>query len=89
MLEESIVIVCCLILGLTIVFASGNDGIGGYNIDSDPVAACQKANPYWPASSPYVTSVGATQLTDKYLPVCGKTFSVRRLANINYNFTIV
>ena len=26
--------------------------------------------PTWPASSPYVTTIGGTQLTDKYLPVC-------------------
>lgn len=75
--KSPVVAYCCKIIsGLTVIFSSGDDGIGGYNIQSDPVAACKKTNPYWPASSPYVTSVGATQLTEKYLPVCGKTFSV-------------
>lgn len=66
----------CSAAGLTVVFSSGDDGIGDFTIRSDPTAACKRANPSWPASSPYVTSVGATQLTDKYLPVCGEPYSV-------------
>lgn len=54
--------------GLTVVFSSGDDGIGN-GID------CTQAWPAWPASSPYVTSVGATQMTDKYNPVCGMPYS--------------
>lgn len=60
--------------GLTLVFSSGDDGIGSSQIRDDPVGACQKAVPEWPASSPYVTAVGATQLTNKYLPACEKTY---------------
>ena len=40
------------------------------------MGACQAAVPEWPTGSPYVTSVGATQLTDKYLPVCGQQYTV-------------
>jgi len=29
----------------------------------------------WPTSSPYVTSVGATVLTNKYLPICEQTYA--------------
>ena len=57
--------------GLTVVFSSGDDGIGNNIVRDDPTYACSKAIPAWPASSPYVTTVGATQLTDKYLPACG------------------
>jgi len=62
--------------GLTIVFSSGDDGIGSSLIRTDSVSACEKAMPEWPASSPYVTAVGATMLTDKYLPVCGQNYAV-------------
>lgn len=46
--------------GLTIVTASGDDGA------SAPF--CHKAWPSWPSTSPYITVVGATQLTTRYLP---------------------
>jgi subtilase family serine protease len=62
--------------GLTLLFSSGDDGVGGYLIRDDPVAACQQALPSWPAASPYVTAVGGTMLTDKYLPVCGEQYAV-------------
>jgi tripeptidyl-peptidase-1 len=42
--------------GLTLVFSSGDDGIGGNLIRDDPVGACEKALPSWPAASPYVVS---------------------------------
>lgn len=64
-------------LGLTVVFSSGDDGIADFIIREDPVGACQQANPSWPAGSPYVTSIGATQLTDKYHPACNKHYQVR------------
>ncbi len=62
--------------GLTLLFSSGDDGIGGSLIRTDQPAACAEAQPSWPASSPYVTAVGATMLTDKYLPVCGQKYAV-------------
>lgn len=61
--------------GLTFLFSSGDDGIGSAMIRDDVEAACKKAVPEWPASSPYVTSVGATMLTDKYLPICGNNYA--------------
>lgn len=63
--------------GLTIVFSSGDDGIAGSDIRTDPETACRRARPSWPASSPYVTAVGATQLTDKYLPICEESYDLR------------
>eukprot|EP01033_Poteriospumella_lacustris_P011452 gene11452-8148_t len=61
--------------GLTLVFSSGDDGIGSQIVRDDPETACQQAVPEWPASSPYVTAVGATQLTNKYLPACELTYA--------------
>lgn len=50
--------------GLTILYASGDDGSRGYtNAHQSPPNQCTfRAVPEWPGSSPYVTSVGATQL---------------------------
>jgi len=45
--------------GITIIIASGDDGVANYVARSDP-SQCG-FNPSWPASSPYVTAVGATQ----------------------------
>jgi tripeptidyl-peptidase-1 len=61
--------------GLTVLFSSGDDGIGSAIIRDNEAKACEFSHPEWPASSPYVTSVGATQLTDKYLPICGQQYS--------------
>mgnify|MGYP006136041385 CR=1 FL=1 len=47
--------------GVSIVVASGDDGSGGFLAKDDP-SGCNQAAPEWPASSPYVTTVGATQL---------------------------
>lgn len=65
--------------GLTMIFATGNDGVGGiYMRDKDFQAkACSRAWPHWPASSPYVTAVGFTQLTTTHQdPICRKQYSV-------------
>ena len=40
------------------------------------MGACSSAKPEWPTGSPYVTSIGATMLTDKYLPVCNEQYTV-------------
>jgi len=44
-------------VGRSILFASGDDGTGCHDL-------CHKFAPNWPASSPYVTSVGGIQLED-------------------------
>lgn len=67
--------------GISILVSSGDDGIGGYTIREDPVAACSQAWPEWPAGSPYITSIGATQLTDTYLPGCGQPYGTGMAAN--------
>jgi hypothetical protein len=48
--------------GITLLFASGDDGSSGGD-------SCKKSEPDFPSSSPFVLSVGATQLTDKGSPV--------------------
>eukprot|EP01041_Mallomonas_annulata_P011365 gene11365-23785_t len=44
--------------GLTVIAASGDAGVCGNGAPSD---SCARPSPIWPASSPYVTAVGATQ----------------------------
>ncbi|EQC35068.1 hypothetical protein SDRG_07305 [Saprolegnia diclina VS20] len=51
--------------GLTVLVASGDDGVAGQHIHAKKMsidAGCATSGPQWPSSSPYVTSVGATQL---------------------------
>ena len=60
--------------GVSVVVASGDDGASGVLARTDR-AACKAAHPEWPASSPWVTSVGATQLSDRYAPLCSATYS--------------
>ncbi|KDO22901.1 hypothetical protein SPRG_11745 [Saprolegnia parasitica CBS 223.65] len=52
--------------GLTVLVASGDDGVAGVNDDGSKNATsrCAVSAPEWPASSPYVTTVGGTQLGD-------------------------
>jgi tripeptidyl-peptidase I len=57
------------------LISSGDDGVGNFIIRSDPDLACSQAWPAWPASSPYITAVGGTQLTDKFLPACGTPYT--------------
>ena len=49
-----------------------------------------QAWPDWPASSAYVTAVGATQLSDIYLPACTATYDVSRYLpdEIKLNFQV-
>eukprot|EP01126_Amoeba_proteus_P044425 TRINITY_DN4935_c0_g1_i3.p1 TRINITY_DN4935_c0_g1~~TRINITY_DN4935_c0_g1_i3.p1 ORF type:complete len:619 (-),score=89.84 TRINITY_DN4935_c0_g1_i3:58-1914(-) len=54
--------------GLSLLFASGDDGCGGYYLRTDPT--CSQASPAWPSSSPYVTSVGGTQFLKDIYPWC-------------------
>lgn len=59
--------------GLSVLFASGDYGAGNFDTGS---SRCSKAWPDWPASSPFITSVGGTQLSTEYLPLCTQS-SVR------------
>jgi tripeptidyl-peptidase-1 len=49
--------------GVTILFAAGDDGIGSVDARTNPAAACTQSHPNFPSSSPWVTSVGGTQLS--------------------------
>ncbi|EQC40381.1 hypothetical protein SDRG_02279 [Saprolegnia diclina VS20] len=59
--------------GLTVIVASGDDGAMGLQHrqrNMSLAAACAQGGPQWPASSPFVTSVGATMLLDGDETVC-------------------
>lgn len=49
--------------GISILFASGDDGIG--SIDARSGKPCTQANPTFPSSSPFITSIGGTQLAPR------------------------
>ncbi len=53
------------------MFASGDVGVNSGS--PTPVYTCNTFTPSFPASSPWVTSVGATLLSKNYLPVCNFT----------------
>jgi len=63
--------------GVTLVVASGDSGVNGR---TDETCSERHFNPDFPAASPFVTSVGATQLRDVSLdlqnppPVCGDAY---------------
>lgn len=61
--------------GVSILVSSGDDGIASSSVRDDPAGSCTQAWPEWPASSPYVTTVGATQLTNAYIPICNRAYS--------------
>eukprot|EP01114_Cavostelium_apophysatum_P003565 TRINITY_DN1352_c0_g1_i1.p1 TRINITY_DN1352_c0_g1~~TRINITY_DN1352_c0_g1_i1.p1 ORF type:complete len:732 (-),score=197.89 TRINITY_DN1352_c0_g1_i1:61-2190(-) len=50
-------------MGLSIFISSGDIGVSGQG-------GCTPFEPSWPATSPFVTSVGATALSTLTLPVC-------------------
>uniref|UniRef100_A0A7S1VBJ7 Peptidase S53 domain-containing protein n=1 Tax=Sexangularia sp. CB-2014 TaxID=1486929 RepID=A0A7S1VBJ7_9EUKA len=47
--------------GITVLVSSGDDGAAGSDARQDPSTACASTDPSYPATSPYVTAVGATQ----------------------------
>jgi len=62
------------LIGTTIVTSSGDNGVCGAQNPLHP-RGCAQSVPEWPVTSPYVVAVGATQLSDKYSPVCGSRWS--------------
>ena len=55
--------------GVSLLVASGDDGVGGDDARGNS-SYCGACNPSWPASSPYVTSVGGSVLSRQSLGVC-------------------
>ena len=55
---------------------SGDDGIANSIIRKNKKLGCSKSWPDWPASSAFVTAVGATQLSNTYAPACTSTYDV-------------
>ena len=62
-------------LSLSLSF-SGDDGIANSIIRKNKKLGCSKSWPDWPASSAFVTAVGATQLSNSYAPACTATYDV-------------
>ena len=61
--------------GLSVFVASGDDGIGSMGIRDNQEESCAVSQPEWPAGSPYITSVGATQLTNQHSPICEQLYA--------------
>jgi hypothetical protein len=61
--------------GVTVLFSSGDDGVGNTVMRKDKTLGCAHTWPGWPASSPYVTAVGATQLSGFASPLCGSLYA--------------
>ncbi|CAM9390797.1 unnamed protein product [Chrysoparadoxa australica] len=59
--------------GLTVIAASGDHGAMGPKL-MDGLEVCGNPSPVWPASSAYVTSVGATMLSNKHIPGCARLY---------------
>jgi len=55
--------------GVSVLIASGDDGAAGSPARTNS-SYCKQANPEFPGSSPWVTAVGGTQLSNQHLPVC-------------------
>lgn len=58
------------LLGVSVLAASGDDGTG-----KQGTIFCKKFDPTWPASSPYVTAVGATYIAPTTLVEVGWDYS--------------
>jgi len=54
--------------GITILFATGDNGVYGGNVTSE----CLEFIPSFPPSSPYVTAVGATLFSTNTIPICNE-----------------
>ncbi|CAJ1339192.1 unnamed protein product [Effrenium voratum] len=57
--------------GITVLVASGDDGVSGAIVSKYGAKYCGVAREGFPSSSPWVTSVGGTQLAQANVPVCG------------------
>jgi len=57
--------------GITVLVASGDDGVSGSFVAEHGMKYCGVNREEFPSSSPWVTSVGGTQLAQENVPVCG------------------
>jgi len=73
--------------GITVMVASGDDGVANYIARSDP-SKCG-FNPSFPASSPYVTAVGATQGPEDSQPEIACTSSTQGQITTGGGFSTV
>eukprot|EP01006_Ploeotia_vitrea_P012939 TRINITY_DN34077_c0_g1_i1.p1 TRINITY_DN34077_c0_g1~~TRINITY_DN34077_c0_g1_i1.p1 ORF type:complete len:802 (+),score=467.08 TRINITY_DN34077_c0_g1_i1:338-2407(+) len=63
--------------GLSIMIASGDYGVASNGNSSTVAARCMESHPEFPACSPYITSVGATQLSTDSTPICAAQSRLR------------
>ena len=56
--------------GVTLLAASGDTGVQGGAQAGGAPPRCAPFAPLWPASSPWVTSVGGTQFSDHIADAC-------------------
>jgi tripeptidyl-peptidase-1 len=56
--------------GVSVIFSSGDDGASSVEASTPNSTACTTAHAEWPAASPWVTSVGGTQLSTAATPYC-------------------
>eukprot|EP00761_Pharyngomonas_kirbyi_P013604 gb/GECH01013633.1/.p1 GENE.gb/GECH01013633.1/~~gb/GECH01013633.1/.p1 ORF type:complete len:821 (+),score=178.25 gb/GECH01013633.1/:1-2463(+) len=67
--------------GVSIIFSSGDDGVGNVAVRVNGTQECKPFRPSFPASSPYVTTVGATQFSTFATPQCAGTSNL----NLRYD----
>lgn len=56
--------------GVSVLAATGDTGVQGAAQPGGDPPTCSPFQPTWPASSPWVTSVGGTQFSDHTSPIC-------------------
>jgi len=56
--------------GISVLVASGDDGASGYKVSQIGAEFCNRSRPEFPTTSPWVTSVGGTQLAVVASPIC-------------------
>jgi len=57
------------LMGVSLFFAAGDDGVGGFDARGN-ASYCNKFNPAYPSASAYVTSIGGTMLATTTAPFC-------------------
>lgn len=57
--------------GISLLFAAGDDGIASVEGRND-ATRCLVSHPVFPGGSPFVTSIGGTQLTYESSPICSQ-----------------
>ena len=74
------------LMGVTLLAAAGDDGAPGYDVrDGDLTCGY---HPIFPATSPYVTAVGATQVNKGFCKMHIILYKLKYIINIFMNFIL-